>query len=70
MAVTGYLTREQAAEKTGCCDATLDHALRMYPQSVRTNFWLITGYRAGTHLGPYSPGVPGTPGDLFTICPW
>ena len=69
-----YLTREQATAEldggTGSSDHTgslLDHALRIYPQSVRTNFYLITGYKAGTNFGEASGR---STEDLFTVSRW
>ena len=72
-----YLTREQAvAELTRdgsdekSAHAVLDWAIRIYPRSHRTSFEMITGYAAGTIMGPYTPGHPGIPADLFTVSPW
>jgi hypothetical protein len=70
-----YLTREQARaelERDGngssdSSDGILNHALRIYPQSARTNFYLITGYRAGTDFGTI--GGKSTE-DLFTVSRW
>jgi hypothetical protein len=75
--VSIYQTREQGTaylQRTGCTPkgaaALLDRALAMYPQSVRTNVEMITGYRAGTIMDAYYPGNPGIPADLFTIAQW
>jgi len=72
-----YLTREQAAREIAGRDASaeeivsvggiLDHALIMFPQSARTNFYLITGYRAGTNFGTIG-GI--STEDLFTVSRW
>lgn len=69
-----YLTREQAVAqlvKTGgdekSASAVLDWALRIYPRSHRTNFELITGYRAGS-IGRYPDAMNAEP--LFTVSSW
>ena len=69
-----YLTRGQAiAELTKdgsseqSANALLDWALRIYPRSNRTNFELITGYRAGS-IGRYPDAVNSE--DLFTVSNW
>jgi hypothetical protein len=64
-----YLTREQATAELVRSGSTpegaaklLDNALGMYPQSVRTNFDLITGYPARMFADRVW--------DRFTISPW
>ena len=66
-----YLTRDQAIATlidTGSTDesanAILDNALRLYPQSHRTTFDMVTGYPARVWNPPYSQV------DRFTIGPW
>jgi hypothetical protein len=74
--VSGYLTREQATAELVAdgssareANAILSSALRTYPQSHRTNFHMVTGYKAGTCcLGPHPDGY--TREDLFTIGRW
>jgi hypothetical protein len=63
-----YLTRDEAVAelvKDGATEpeasALLDGALRLYPQSQRTNFLMITGYLKGSL---------GYPDDMFTIGRW
>lgn len=75
-APAGYLTRDQAVARltrsgatAESAAATLDHALLLgYPHSARTNYHLVTAYRAGTCFGAWPDGK--TTADLFTICAW
>jgi hypothetical protein len=69
------LTRDQAVAelvKAGStaesANAILNHALAIYSQSARTNYHMITGYKAGTCMGAYPDGI--TTEDHFTICRW
>jgi hypothetical protein len=66
-----YLTRAEAVAKLGgdedSANAVLNWSLRIYPRSHRTNFELITGYRAGS-IGRYPDGMNTT--ELFTVSNW
>lgn len=66
-----YLTRDEAVAKLGgdqdSANAVLDWALRIYPRSHRTNFELITGYRAGS-IGRYPDAMNAE--ALFTVSNW